>query len=248
MIARQQGRYASADLLQHLIADAMTEKIIDQLESVEIKIGHSHPRAAFGEWRHGAGQGLRHFVYVTVSTGIGGGAVVDGRLLHGRKGMAAHVGHMRLAQDGPRCACGATACFEALASGTALGKRARQVAKEHPSGFLGRVSQGGEVEARHVIEGAHAGDRSCIELVEEEARYLGQGFTSLIHLFSPELVVMGGGVSQAFDLLKAGIHNVIRADAIESFREINVVPAELGDNAGLVGASAMILEHTQYAG
>jgi glucokinase len=86
--------------------------------------------AAYGEWKHGAGQGLRHLVYVTVSTGIGGGVVVDGRLLRGRRGMAGHVGHFQMAAEGPACACGATACFEALASGTALGRCAQKPAQD----------------------------------------------------------------------------------------------------------------------
>ena len=78
--------------------------------------------ATLGEWRHGAGRGVSNIVYLTVSTGIGGGAVVDGRLLHGRMGIAGHLGHMRMAQEGPTCPCGAVGCFEALASGSALSK------------------------------------------------------------------------------------------------------------------------------
>jgi glucokinase len=198
--------------------------------------------AAFGEWRHGAGRGLRHLVYVTVSTGVGGGAIVDGHLLRGRRGMAAHVGHIRLAQDGPRCACGGVACFEAMASGTALGRRARTLALVDPRGYLGQAAAAGEIAARHVFAGARAGDRACLDLVAEEARYLGQGFIAVIHAFSPELLIMGGGVAQAFDLLEGGIHAVIRTEAVAPFRDIRVVVAELGDNAGLVGAAALAIE------
>ena len=88
--------------------------------------------AANGEWRFGSARGLRHFVYVTVSTGIGGGVVVDGRLLHGRRGMAGHVGHMIIEPDGPRCSCGASGCFEALASGSALARAGREAAAAQP--------------------------------------------------------------------------------------------------------------------
>ena len=195
--------------------------------------------AAFGEWRHGAGQGLRHLVYVTVSTGVGGGAIVDGHLLHGRQGMAGHVGHLRLVPDGPTCACGAKGCFEALASGTAMGLRAQAAAKENPAGYLGLITS---PDARHVFDGARAGDPQCRELVAEEARYLGRGFTSIIHLFSPERIVMGGGVAEGFDLLAEGIHAVIRAEAVAPFRDVAVVRAALGGNAGLVGAAALALE------
>ena len=197
--------------------------------------------AAYGEWRHGAGKGLRHMVYVTVSTGIGGGAIVDGRLLHGRMGMAGHVGHMRLAQDGPVCACGATACFEALASGTAVGLRARRAAADHPDSHLGRAARRGQVEARDVFEGARQGDAICLDLLAEEARYLGQGFTGIIHVFSPERIVMGGGVAQAFELLSGGIRATIARDAVAPFKPVEVVAAALGDNAGLIGAAALLL-------
>jgi glucokinase len=199
--------------------------------------------AAFGEWRHGAGRGLRNLAYITVSTGIGGGIVADGRLIRGRRGMAGHVGHIRLGQEGPPCACGATACFEALASGTALGRRAREEAAIHPQGFLARAAKVRPVDARDVIDGARAGDAACRALVEEEARFLGQGITAVIHCFSPDRVILGGGVSQAFDLLDEGIHAVIRADALPAFRDVSVVPSELGDNAGLIGAAAMALDY-----
>ena len=108
--------------------------------------------AVYGEWKFGAGRGLRHVVFVTVSTGVGGGAIVDGRLLHGRRGMAAHVGHFRMAPDGPRCSCGATACFEAFAAGTALARRARQAAITG-EGYLSRLA------AQREIENSRRGER-----------------------------------------------------------------------------------------
>jgi glucokinase len=199
--------------------------------------------AAYGEWRHGAGRGFKHMAYLTVSTGIGGGFVVDGRLLRGTKGMAGHVGHMRLSQDGPKCSCGASGCFEALASGSALEARARAASHTRPSGFLALAAQAGGVSAKQVFDGARAGDPQCLSLVKAQARYLGQGITAMIHLFSPQRVVIGGGLSQAFDLLEAGIHAVIRADAMVPFKDVRVVRAELGDNCGLIGATALMLGH-----
>ena len=183
--------------------------------------------AAYGEWVCGAGRGMQHIAYVTVSTGIGGGIIVDGNPVRGRKGMAGHIGHIRLMQGGPKCSCGATGCFEALASGTAFAARARANLKE-------------AVDPEQVFDRARAGDAKCLELVEEEARYLGQGITSVIHFCSPERVVIGGGLSHGFDLLEAGIHAVIRADALQPFKEVPVVQATLGDNAGLIGAAALM--------
>jgi glucokinase len=209
---------------------------------LEVLVENDAIAAAFGEWRRGAGRGLNHMAYVTVSTGIGGGAVIDGRLIRGNRGMAAHFGHIRLAQDGPRCACGAIGCFEALASGTALGLRARKAAGAFPATFLGRAASGGDVGASHVIDGARAGDPICLSLVSEEARYLGQGMTSIIHALSPQRVVMGGGLSSAFDLLEGGIRDVIASDAMPPFRAVRVVRAEMGDNSGLSGVAAMVAE------
>jgi glucokinase len=195
--------------------------------------------AANGEWRFGAGRGLRHLVFVTVSTGIGGGVVVDGRLLHGRRGMAGHVGHMIIAPDGPHCPCGARGCFEAVASGSALGEAGRQAALMSTNGRLaGREAKA--ITSRDVVEAARAGDVIAVELMRREAVWLGVGFTSLIHLYSPEKLIVGGGVSQAFDLLRDGIVDVVQRSAMAPFRSVEIVEAALGDNAGLVGAAAFV--------
>ncbi|QEN88466.1 ROK family protein [Labrys sp. KNU-23] len=194
--------------------------------------------ACYGEWRFGAGRGLDHLLYVTVSTGIGGGVVSDGRLLHGRRGMTAHVGHFRLAGHGPRCSCGTIGCFEAFAAGTALDGRAREAALAHPGSLLARLSA---PTAGSVVEAARQGDAAALALLDEEATYLGEGFASLIHLYSPEKVVMGGGVAHGFDLMTEKIHQIIRTTALPSFRDVPVVKAALGDNAGLVGAAALVL-------
>lgn len=197
--------------------------------------------AAFGEWQHGVARGLDHLVYVTVSTGIGGGVVVDGRLMHGARGMGGHVGHFTLVGEGPVCSCGRVGCFEAVAAGTAFGKRARAAAAGNPRSYLGSIAARETVEGRHAVEGARAGDASCLALVAEEADLLGSGFASLLHLYSPQMIVMGGGVSVAFDLLEPGIRARIRKDAMAPFREVPVVPAMLGDDAGLVGVADLAL-------
>ena len=207
-----------------------------------VRIENDGIAAALGEWRYGAGQGTRNMVYLTISTGIGGGAVVDGRLLHGHKGIAAHIGHMRMAQDGPVCNCGAVGCFEALASGSALKQRAGLAAASAASPYLAEIARRAEVAAKDVFDGARAGDPHCLQLVTEEAMYLGQGITSALHIFSPERVVLGGGLSNAFDLLVPGILAVIRRDAMTPFKEVPVIAALLGDDSGLMGAAALILD------
>lgn len=193
--------------------------------------------ACIGEWRFGAGVGLSNMVYVTVSTGIGGGAVVDGRVLRGRKGMAAHVGHMTVVRDGERCACGNRGCFEAYASGTALVARARRLAAARRGSVLGEDATGEEI-----FRAAAEGDGLARELVDEEAALLGMGFATLLHLYSPELIVVGGGMSNQFAVLRAGIVAAMERGAMTPFRDVPVVAAKLGDNAGLVGVGAVAFE------
>lgn len=217
------------------------DRLSDELQ-LPVLIENDGIAATFGEWRHGAGFGLSHLVYVTVSTGIGGGVVVDGRLIHGRRGMAAHVGHFQMMPGGPRCSCGALGCFEALAAGTALGRAGHAAAAAHPASLLASLAAPDGLGAHHVVEAARRGDDVAAAVVAKEAEYLGIGFTGLIHLFSPERVIMGGGVSAAFDLLTDGIHAVIKRQAMTAFRDVRVAPAGLGMNSGLVGAAALALD------
>ena len=181
--------------------------------------------AALGEWRAGAGVGLRHMVYVTVSTGIGGGVIADGRLLRGRHGMAAELGHMRVTEDPVPCVCGCHGCFEALASGSAL------TAAGRAKGFA---------PARAVTKAARGGDASALELLAREAALLGRGFASLLHLFSPELIVVGGGVSEAFDLMETDIVRAMQASAMPAYGDVPVRRAALGQDAGLYGAASLV--------
>jgi glucokinase len=181
--------------------------------------------AALGEWRYGAGADCRHLVYVTVSTGIGGGVIADGRVLHGRRGMAGHVGHISLASEGPRCSCGATGCFEALAAGPAFAAAARAR---------------GYADAPAVVAAARRGEAAALEVVDREAEILGRGFASLAHLFSPERIVMGGGVARSFDFLFPRIAAAYARHAMAPFRDVAILAAANGDNAGLVGAAALV--------
>ncbi len=184
--------------------------------------------AAVGEWKFGAGRGHNNIVYATVSTGIGGGVIANGHVLRGRGGLACHIGHMMIMEQGPVCGCGGTGCFEALASGTAFSTAARI------AGFA---------DAAEVTVAARNGDMKAKTVVAREAELLGYGFASLLHLYSPERLIMGGGVSKAFDLLAPTIRAQIDRLAIPVFRSVEIVAAGLGDNAGLVGAAALATLH-----
>ena len=147
--------------------------------------------AAIGEWRFGAGKDHDNLVYVTVSTGIGGGVIADGRVLRGRKGMAAHIGHMVINHGVEDiCSCGNKGCWEALASGPAFTQRARKRAAATPANILAGVV---DLEAHDVFTAAQDGDELAIDLVRYEAMLLAVGIVNVMHLYSPDVVILGGG-------------------------------------------------------
>jgi glucokinase len=215
--------------------------ILGQHFSLPVRLENDANAAALGEWRFGAGRGSGSLVFVTVSTGIGGGVVADGHIYHGRRGLAAEIGHMTITGEGDRCFCGAIGCFEAVASGTALGHRATRLTAPGDGSLLRRLSNDGDVSARHVVDAARAGDAGALDLIDAEARWLGIGFTNLLHLYSPDLIVMGGGLSNGFDLLEPSIRTVVQQRAMPAYRDVPIVQAELGDRAGLIGAASLIL-------
>ena len=217
---------------------------LQQALSLPVTLENDGIAAAIGEWRFGAGRGLSDFVYVTVSTGIGGGVIADGRVLRGRGRLAGHIGHMTIAAEGAVCSCGNPGCWEAQASGTALGLVARQRATATPGSLL--AAHGEAATAQPVMAAARAGDALALQLVEREAQLLGVGIVNLLHLYSPQAVVVGGGVSQGFDLLQPGIGQHVRQHALPPFRATPVVQAALGQNSGLVGAASLILAEEAF--
>jgi glucokinase len=195
---------------------------------LEVTIENDGPAAALGEWVHGAGQGTRDFVYVTVSTGIGGGVVSEGRLLRGRLGLAGHVGHIPIAAGGQvLCFCGQPGCWEAEASGSALQRKAIA------SGFA---------SLEDAFARARQGDRAAVEFSETAAGQLALGLAAIAHVLSPERIVIGGGVSNAFDILAPALIARFRARVLPPFRDVELMRTQLGDNAGLLGAAQLALE------
>lgn len=215
--------------------------ILSSRFQLPVRLENDANAAAVGEWRYGAGRGARSIVFVTVSTGIGGGVIADSRILHGRRGLAAEIGHMTITNEGERCFCGAVGCFEAVASGTALGRQATARTRRSDGSMLRKLSANADVTGRHVVDAARNGDALALELLNAEARWLGIGFTNLLHLYSPDVLVMGGGISHGFDLLHDTIMATIRDRAMPAYRDVPIVAAQLGRHAGLIGAASLIL-------
>ncbi len=205
--------------------------------------------AALAEHRLGAGRGTRNMVLVTLGTGIGGGLVLDGKLYHGTSGAAGELGHMRLVPDGPLCGCGRHGCLEALASGRALGERAREIVEHETDGILAALAAKAEdIDARLLEQAADAGDASAEAAIRYAGQQLGAGLTNIVDIFNPEAIVIGGG------LRRLGARYVGVAKAVmdnEAFKQaaadVRLVEAELGDEAPALGAALIAFERLNGA-
>jgi len=194
--------------------------------------------AAVGEHAFGAGRGLKYMVYVTVSTGIGGGIIIDGRPYRGKGGSGGELGHIIVqAYDGPQCGCGARGCIEALASGRAIAARAQELLAQGKAPVLAQlIGPRQEVTAKTVAQAARAGDPHCRALMEEAGRLLGLALTSYAHIFDPEAIVVGGGVSRAGPLLWRPMRASFAANTMSQLKKgLLLLPSRLKDAAGALG-------------
>jgi len=211
-----------------------------------VYVGNDANLAALGEHRYGAARGVDDFVYITISTGIGGGIISGGRLLLGAKGLAGEVGHMTIDLQGPQCSCGNTGCWEAMASGSAIARTAIERIKGGRESVITSLV-GAELEkvtAETVEQAARSGDPLAQEVMAEAGTLIGVGLVNLIHIFNPRLIVIGGGVSKAGDLIFEPARRIIAQRAMPPFREVEIIPAALGDDAGLLGAAVLVLDNT----
>lgn len=193
--------------------------------------------SGLAEARVGAARGYRHVCMITLGTGIGGAWVIDGRPYRGR-GFAGEVGHMPVDVGGPRCTCGQRGCWETFASGRRLDQMARDVAAARPGGLVAKRARGESPEGRHLTRAAMEGDPDAIEALEEMAWWLGVGIAGLVAAMDPEIVVVGGGVSQVGDLfLDAARESFWEALEGSDHRDPTpIVCAALNEDAGVIGA------------
>ena len=197
--------------------------------------------AALGEFCFGAGKGARNLIYITLSTGIGGGIIIDGKLYEGAGGAAGEIGHMTIDVNGPQCNCGNTGCWETLASGTALAREAKRRIEQGASTAILSHSKGkiGLVTAQSVHAAALEGDKLARELIRQTGCYVGVGLANLINIFNPELIIIGGGLSHVGDMLMEPAKEVAKERAFKaSYEAVRLVFARLGDDAGALGAVA----------
>jgi glucokinase len=207
---------------------------------VPAAVANDGDAAALAEYRFGAGRGVRHILYLTVSTGIGGGVIVDGRLHRGERAWAGEVGHQVLKPDGPPCPCGRNGCLESLASGLSVAREARSLLAAPgapPSSLAGIPPEA--LTARDVAEAAAQGDAAARQVWDAAMVWLGIGVASACNLLNPGRVVIGGGLTRAGELLFEPVRRVAAQRALDPALEI--VPAALGDDVGILGGAALVL-------
>lgn len=214
-------------------------RILHDEFNVPVYLGNDANVAALAEVVLGAAQGYRHAIFITVSTGIGGGIITDGRMLLGREGLGAEVGHVVLVVDGR------VSSLEKEAAGPALARQARA-----------RIEAGEHSQIRDLVKGdlslisgatvgiaAEAGDPLAVSVIQRAGRMIGYGVASLLHLFNPDIIVFGGGVTQVGDLLFDPMREGIKEGCIDSayWRDLRIVMAALGENVSLYGAGALVV-------
>ncbi len=221
--------------------DVMAERL-----GLPVVVDNDANVAMLAEHRFGAARGHDHALLLTLGTGIGGGIVVGGELVRGALGSAGELGHMVIDQDGPRCqgTCPSRGCLEALASGSALGRDALAAAHAHPESGLGRaLADGRGITGALVTELAHAGDPTAIAVVRRVGEFLGVGIASLANVFNPSVVVIGGGVIAAGELLLEPAREVLAQRALSPSRECaSIVAAHFGAESGMLGAAVLAWE------
>jgi glucokinase len=196
--------------------------------------------AALGEFRYGAGRGVRSIVYMTVSTGIGGGIILDGKVWHGLKDAAGEIGHITVCPDGPLCGCGNQGCLEAMASGPSIARRAREAVSAGRSSALSGLAN---VTSADVVRLAQEGDAVASQVWADAVKYLGIGVAAVITFLAPERVVIGGGVTKAGDFLFQPLRGEVRRRVkLVPVESVPILPAALGPDVGILGAAAVALD------
>ncbi|MGB9856560.1 MAG: ROK family protein [Dictyoglomaceae bacterium] len=200
--------------------------------------------ACLGEYYFGAGKGVKNLVYITVSTGIGGGVIIDGKILHGQRDSAGEVGHQTILPDGPLCNCGNRGCLEALASGTAIAKRAEEAVLRGEDTILKEWSKREKISAKMVRSAYLQGDKIAEKIWKSALEYLGIGIGNVITIVSPERVVLGGGIMNAGEEVLETVKRVVKERVkLVPIDKVEIVLAQLGEDVGIYGALALALSN-----
>lgn len=232
----------------HAFSDTPVRADLEAALGLPVVVDNDANVAAYAEVRVGAARGCDHALVITLGTGIGGGIVVDGHVLRGANGFAAEVGHFQIDPHGARCACGEPGHWEALASGNALGAQGREAAAAGRAGAV--LALAGSVDAirgEHVAEAASAGDADALALLDTFAGYVAIGLVGLANILDPDRIVISGGLIALGDLLLEPVrrHFTGHIEGAAARTGLEIVPAELGTRAGVVGAALLAADATR---
>jgi glucokinase len=209
--------------------------------NIPIAINNDANLAAYGEYKFGAGKGYSNLIYLTISTGVGGGIIIDDKIFIGSSGFAGEIGHTTVVYQGADCSCGQKGHLESYSSGPSIVKWFKS---RHDDATLQEQFPEGEINAKVISNAAENGDELAIAAYERAGRYIGLAIADLLHIFNPSLVIIGGGVSRAGDLLFTPIRKSVEEFVISEvyLGDLKIVPAELGDDSGLLGALVLSRE------
>lgn len=222
--------------------DVAVREMVQEQVGLPVFLDNDANVAVLAEHLYGAAQGARNVVMITVGTGIGGGLVLNGEVYRGSTGAGAELGHVVLQLDGPACqgSCPGFGHAETLASGTALGAEGRKAAEGSPDSVLGGLlAQGLEIDGKAVTAAAMGGDEAARGVVAEIGRRIGATLSGFANIFEPDVMVVGGGVMAAGDLLLEPARREVEARALRPMNRTPVVAAQLGNDAGMIGAASM---------
>ena len=238
-VSKEENKIIDAPNL-HAIEGISLKSELEERTGLVTTVENDANAAAWGEFRFGAGSEIDNLVFLTLGTGVGGGVISEGILLRGAQGAGAELGHVTIQATGPRCGCGNHGCLEALASGTAIRRRAREVANEKPGSALGRLAMEREVLGEDVAELAREGDDAAISVLHETGVWLGIGIAGFVNVFNPKVVAVGGGVSAAGDLILDAARREVHLRAMSPGRDfVEIKEATLGAESGVMGGGAL---------
>ncbi len=220
-------------------------KILGEKTGYKVKVDNDVNVITAGEAWQGAAKGYKDVIGVALGTGIGGGIIADGKLISGANGAGGEIGHMTIVPNGKLCGCGKKGCFEAYVSATGIEREATSrltVNKNNKVWDIVKEKEGQKVEAKDVFDAAKLGDEFALDIVDYTTEYIAHGLGILLHITNPEVIVIGGGVALAGDILFDGIKEKIKKYSLSvCVEDLKILPAKLGNEAGIVGAAALIL-------
>lgn len=224
------------------LANVNLREGIQRYINLPVILGNDANCAALAESVAGASKDVKHSVAITLGTGIGSGVIINGRLYSGFKNAAAELGHMVISMGGKQCNCGRLGCWEVYASATALIEQIKEAVIRHPESIINKWVEGdlSKVDAKIAFDAAKAGDKTGIAIINRYIEYVAEGVVNVINIFSPEMVVIGGGVSKAGEYLLEPLRKIVAKDILfKGNPQVQIKCAQMGNDAGIVGAAML---------